>query len=268
MRDSEHYRVRPGRRLRLSEYASDDDGGLDRPAAAAMHEALRARLIELEELLAADGRYGLLVVLQGMDTSGKDSTIRSVFSGMSPANVHGAGFKAPTSEELAHDFLWRIHPHTPRRGQLAIFNRSHYEDVLIVRVRQLVSPERVEARYDHINAFERLLHDEGTKVVKFFLHISRDYQKERLERRLRNPQKHWKFNPNDLVERQRWDDYQEAYELALTRCSTEAAPWYVIPAERRWFRDVLVTRILVETLEALPLRYPPPDFDPAKIRVE
>jgi PPK2 family polyphosphate:nucleotide phosphotransferase len=174
-------------------------------------------------------------------------------------------FKAPNDVELGHDFLWRIHQNTPRRGHITVFNRSHYEDVLIVRVKQLVPEKRWQARYDHINAFEELLHDEGTVVLKFFLHISKDYQKDRLQRRLERPDKRWKFNPTDLVERARWADYQQAYADALSRCSTRHAPWYVVPAEKRWFRNLLVLRVIVDTLEDLKMAYPKVDFDPGRI---
>jgi PPK2 family polyphosphate:nucleotide phosphotransferase len=176
-------------------------------------------------------------------------------------------FKAPTPEELEHDFLWRVHANAPRAGYLAVFNRSHYEDVLIARVKNLVPESRWRKRYDHINAFEELLHDEGTTILKFFLHISRDYQRQRLQRRLDKPDKLWKFDPGDLVERTRWDDYQQAYADALSRCSTRHAPWYVIPAEKRWYRNLLIARIIVDTLESLDMQYPEPGFDPSTIVV-
>ncbi len=261
-------RVAPGSTLALRDRPSRDDGGLTKEQGRDEFRRLHRRLIELEELLYADGRFGLLVVLQGMDTAGKDSTVRAVFSGVCPTGMRVASFKAPTPQELAHDFLWRVHPHTPARGQLVVFNRSHYEDVLIVRVKQLV-PEAVwRARYEIINSFEHALAAAGTTIVKCFLHISKDYQKSRLQRRLDNPSKHWKFNPDDLKERARWDAYQQAYEEALSRCSTEHAPWYVIPAERRWYRNLLIMQILVETLESLELRYPKPTFDAATIKID
>lgn len=257
-----------GKRVRLARIASDSNGGQDREAAAAEFERLHARLIQLADLLYADRRFGLLVVFQGMDTSGKDSTIRNVFSGLSPAGVRAFSFRAPSTLERAHDFLWRAHQRAPEAGEIAVFNRSYYEDVLVVRVNQLAPKERWKKRYAHINAFEALLLDEGTRVVKFFLHISRDYQKQRLESRLARPDKHWKFDPNDLNVRAQWDEYEEAYEDALEKCSTPDAPWYVIPAEKRWWRDLVITRILVETLEGMDLRYPKPDFDASAIRID
>lgn len=265
MKRIEHYRVEPSRKVHLADYPTDDDGGLARSQGQAEFESAHRRLIDLAELLYADGRYALLVVLQGMDTSGKDSTTRAVFAGVCPTGIVAHSFQAPTRTELAQDYLWRVHLRTPARGRIAVFNRSHYEDVLIVRVRGLVPEERWRRRYDHINAFEQLLSDEGTIVVKFFLHISKDYQKQRLQKRLDNPRKHWKFDPDDLAQRAVWDDYQRAYADALRRCSTPHAPWYIIPAEQRWYRDLIVTRVLVETLEQLDLRYPPPKFDPTTI---
>lgn len=268
MRELDSYRIGPEDRVNLKKFAPDDDGGWDKDKGQAEFQKLHERLIELEALLYAEGKHALLVVLQGMDTSGKDSTTRAVFSGLNPASVDVVSFKVPTEEERGHDFLWRIHQHCPRRGQLVIFNRSHYEDVIVVRVKKLVDEKRWKARFDHINAWERLLSDEGTIVRKFFLHISKDYQKERLQKRLDDTTKNWKFQPGDLVERRSWDEYQAAYEDALARCSTKDAPWYVIPAERRWYRDLLVTRVLVETLEGLKMRYPKPAFDPASFNIE
>lgn len=261
--DLARYRVPPGQSPRLAERPTDDDGGLVREAAEAATAACHARLQVLQERLWAERRQALLVVLQGMDTSGKDSTIRRVFGPLNPLGVRVWNFTAPTAKELAHDFLWRVHKRVPGAGYIGIFNRSHYEDVLIVRVRGLAPPEVVERRYAHINAFEALLASEGTRLVKVMLHISKVYQAERLRQRLADPSRHWKFDPSDLTERARWADYQEAYERAIARCGTEVAPWYVVPAERRWFRDLVVAQLLVETLEAMDPRYPPPAFDPA-----
>lgn len=204
----------------------------------------------------------MLIVLQAMDTGGKDGTIRNVFMGVNPQGVRVWGFGAPTEEELAHDYLWRIHDHTPANGGITIFNRSHYEDVLVVRVKDLVPESRWQKRYAHIVDFERLLSDEGTTVVKLFLHISKEEQRSRLEARLQEADKRWKFNPGDLEDRKLWDDFQEAYEEAITRTSTEQAPWYVVPADRKWYRDLAVASILIETLERMDPRYPPePDLD-------
>lgn len=262
------YKVSPGKTLSLRKFASSDDGGFSKDDAEAKFEKLHERLIELTELLYADGRFGLLVVFQGMDTSGKDSTIRSVFGGVCPSGIDVTAFKRPSEEESRHDFLWRIHHHAPARGEISVFNRSHYEDVLIARVKGLAPPKTIESRYDAINAFESSLVAEGTHVVKFMLHISKGYQKERLQKRLDEPAKHWKFDPADLVERKNWGDYQKAFEIALSRCSTKGAPWYVVPAEKRWYRNLVITQVLLDLLESLKLRYPKPRFDPTRIRID
>ncbi|WP_428386185.1 polyphosphate kinase 2 family protein [Mucisphaera sp.] len=264
---TDSYRVTPGRKFSLSGFPTADDGGFDKDVARDRFAGLRQRLIEQQELLYADGRFGVLVVFQAMDAGGKGSTIRKVIGPLNPAGVRVTSFKAPSDEELRHDFLWRVHARAPRRGDIAVFNRSHYEDVLIARVKGLVPAEVCQQRYEHINAFERLLHDEGTRVVKFYLHISKGYQKQRLQLRLDDPNKHWKFEPADLQERARWSDYQMAFEEAISRCSTDQAPWYVVPAERRWFRNLLVAQVLVDTLDALDLRTPKPAFDPKTIDI-
>ncbi len=216
------------------------------------------RLRELQEMLYAQGEHALLIVLQAMDAGGKDSTIKHVMGAYNPQGVHVTPFKVPTPEELAHDFLWRVHKAVPRKGMVGIFNRSHYEDVLVVRVHSLV-PEAVwQQRYDHINHFERLLADSGVTIVKFFLRISKGEQAERFHDRQQRPDKQWKFSPGDLEERKRWDDYMAAFEDALTRCNTAYAPWYVIPADRKWYRNLVVSQILIETMEGMGLRYPDP----------
>jgi PPK2 family polyphosphate:nucleotide phosphotransferase len=235
----------------------DFDGGKDEGQEA--HDLLCSRLEDLQGLLYADGRHKLLVVLQAMDTGGKDGLIRHVFRHTNPQGVHVAGFKRPTEEELAHDYLWRVHRHTPASGHVTIFNRSHYEDVLVVRVHNLVPEDRWRRRYDHINAWEQQLVDEGTTVRKFFLHISKEEQAERLQARIDTPEKQWKFEKGDLAEREHWNDYVAAYEEMLSRTSTEAAPWYVVPADRKWFRNLAVSQVLVDTLESLDLRYPEPE---------
>ncbi len=217
---------------------------------------LNERMEGLQELLYAEGKHKVLVVLQAMDTGGKDGTIRHVFEGVNPQGVKVASFKKPTPEELAHDYLWRVHAHTPGAGEIVVFNRSHYEDVLVVRVHELVPEERWARRYDHINEFERLLADEGTKIVKCYLHISREEQRERLQARLDEPAKHWKFDKGDLAERARWDEYMAAYEAMLSRTSTAHAPWYIVPANRKWYRNIVVSQILIDTLESLEMRYP------------
>jgi len=216
------------------------------------------RLTDLQEMLYAQGKHALLIVLQGMDTSGKDGTIKHVMGAFNPQGVQVSPFKVPTEEELSHDFLWRVHKITPRRRMIGIFNRSHYEDVLVVRVLKL-APENVwRRRYEHINAFERLLADNGVTIVKFFLHISRAEQARRFRKRQQKPSKQWKFSPGDLETRKLWDDYVAAFEDALTKCNTDYAPWYIIPANHKWFRNLVVSDILVRTMENMGLRYPDP----------
>jgi PPK2 family polyphosphate:nucleotide phosphotransferase len=214
------------------------------------------RLRELQERLYAEQRQSLLVVLQAMDAGGKDGTIRNVFRGLNPLGVRVAAFKAPSDEERQHDFLWRVHQHTPRDGELAVFNRSHYEDVLVARVRKLVPLSVWRPRYGHIRAFEALLAGEGTTIVKIFLHISKEEQRARLQARVDEPRKRWKFNPADLEERQHWREYQRAYEDALRETTARRAPWYCVPADRKWYRNWAVLRILVETLEAMDPKWP------------
>lgn len=265
--DLNRYRIMPGEAPKLAGRDAADTQGLtkeaDRDRVKEQTKANIERMDALQERLYAEGERSLLLVLQAMDGGGKDSTIRKVLSGLNPQGVRVWNFKAPTEKELAHDFLWRVHRRAPGAGYIGVFNRSHYEDVLIVRVKGLAPPEVVERRYDHINHFETLLTDEGTRVVKVMIHVSKAYQRERMVRRLEKPDKHWKFNPGDLKERARWDEYQEAFEIALTRCSKEHAPWYVVPGEKRWFRDLVVSQLLLETLEDMNPQYPEPDFDPA-----
>ena len=240
--------VKPGTRVRLKDYDPRDSGGLDKEGGQARFAELNAELDALQEELHAAGTHSVLMVLQGMDTSGKDGAIRNVMANLNPQGVRVESFKVPTDEELAHDFLWRVHRVTPGRGQFGVFNRSHYEDVLVVRVHEL-APEPVwQARYDHINAFEALLAGSGTIVLKFFLHISKDEQEKRLHEREKEVGKAWKLSAGDWRERELWDRYQEAYEDALSRCSTEVAPWYVVPADRKWFRNLAITEVLVNTL--------------------
>lgn len=267
MIDVEPYHIAPGTRLDLRERATRDDGGLKKKDGKRALKKLSARLMELQELLYARSLRGLLVIFQAMDAGGKDSTTRRVFRKLDPTGIRVKSFKSPSDRELLHDFLWRIHTHTPRRGFISIFNRSHYEDVVAVRVRKLVEPEVWQSRFEHINAFERLLTDEHTIVLKFFLHISKSYQKERLVRRLERSDKIWKFNPGDLDDRKRWDQFQDAYGEAISRCSTADAPWYVVPAERRWFRDLIVMQTVVDRLEELQMTYPEPDFNADEIKI-
>jgi PPK2 family polyphosphate:nucleotide phosphotransferase len=263
----EKLRVRPGSRLRLRDTDANRCFGWEKEQVElATAENLR-RLGELQYKMFADGRFAMLVVLQAIDGGGKDSTIRRVFSAFNPQGCTVAAFKAPTVEELRHDYLWRVHAHAPRRGEVVVFNRSHYEDVLIARVAQLV-PEAVwSARYGQINDFERLLHACGTRVVKIFLQISRAEQKRRFEERLADRTKQWKFDPADLGKRAQWDEYVKAFEAALSRCSTDVAPWFLIPSDRKWFRDFAVSQILLQEFEQMPLRWPRPDYDPRQVRI-
>ena len=259
--DVHRYRVFPGTAVRLAERDPREpprfDGG--KTEGREELEKLNRRLEDLHELLYAEGRHRVLFVIQAMDTGGKDGTIRRVFEGVNPQGVLVASFKKPSSLELAHDYLWRVHRKTPARGQIVIFNRSHYEDVLVVRVRSLVPEPVWSRRYDHINAFEKMLADEGTTILKLFLHISKEEQKEQLEARRREPHKQWKFSKGDVEERKLWDRYTEAYETVLSRTSTEWAPWHVIPADRKWYRNLIVSRIVIEALEGLDMRYPEPE---------
>ncbi|MDA0803859.1 MAG: polyphosphate kinase 2 family protein [Planctomycetota bacterium] len=267
--DTGIYRVKPGeKRIDLGAWDTDDDGGLARDVADVESLKLTERIAQLQERLYAEGKRSVLVVLQAMDGAGKDSTIKSVFGPLNPQGLSLTSFKAPCGHERAHDFLWRVHAHTPSRGYIGLFNRSHYEDVLVVRVKNLVQESIWKKRYKHIVNFEELLVDEGTAVVKFYLHVSRDYQRERLQKRLDDPAKHWKFEPNDLTERALWKDYREAFEVAVAKTSTKDAPWYIIPAEKRWFRNWLVAKIMVETLESMDIQLPKPDFDPKSIVIK
>ncbi len=251
--------VPPGRDIRLADFDPDHHEGLERSAA---EEETRRHCDKLDELayrLFAEARRAVLVVLQGIDTSGKDGTIRMLASGVSPQCLDVHSFKAPSQLELSHDFLWRIHAAVPPHGRIGIFNRSHYEDVIVVRVRKLVAKDVWKHRYAQINAFEKLLHDGGITLVKCFLHISRKEQRQRLEDRLRDPRKQWKLGPSDLEDRRLWDDFQGAYDDALTQCNTEQAPWHVVPADKKWYRNLVVARLLRRTLERLDPQFPPFD---------
>jgi PPK2 family polyphosphate:nucleotide phosphotransferase len=264
------YRIEPGTSVNLTDWDPRDRRAFegDKDEGRDATKALNRRLEDLQELLYAEGKHKVLIVLQAMDSGGKDGTIRHVFDGTNPQGVKVASFKKPTDEELAHDYLWRVHHHTPGAGEIAIFNRSHYEDVLVVRVHDLVPQEVWSRRYDHINAFEKLLADEGTTILKFYLHISKEEQKERLQARLDEPHKRWKFAKGDLAERARWDDYTAAFEAVLSETSTSWAPWYVIPADRKWYRNLVISQVLVETLESLEMEYPEPEEDLEGIVIE
>jgi PPK2 family polyphosphate:nucleotide phosphotransferase len=251
-------RVPPGTGLDLSAIDTRSTPGFDGDKSEGkhlMHER-RAHLAELQDLLYASGRERVLLVLQAMDTGGKDGTIRHVFKDVNPIGVHMRSFKKPTEPELARDYLWRAHAHVPADGELVVFNRSHYEDVLVVRVHGMIDDERAEQRFAHIRDFERMLVEEGTTIVKLFLHISKQEQAERLQSRLDRPHKHWKFSSDDIAERAHWDRYQEVFRDAIAATSTDDAPWYVVPADRKWYRNLAVSTILVESLEGLGMSYP------------
>lgn len=252
----DQHRVVTGHPVDLAHVATRAPERVDRDTTERRFDATIERLRELQYLLHAEGRHRVLVVVQATDTGGKDGLIRNVFGELNPQGVRVANFKAPTAAELAHDYLWRIHPHVPADGELVVFNRSHYEDVLVVRVHGLVPEERWSRRYGHIADFERMLADEGTTIVKLFLHISKDEQAERLRDRLDDPTKNWKFNEADLTEREHWDDYQAAYAEMVNRTSTDQAPWYVVPADQKWYRNAVAAEIMLATLERLDMRYP------------
>jgi PPK2 family polyphosphate:nucleotide phosphotransferase len=261
-----HCIVKPSSKFRLKDRDPDDTFGKKRDDKAL--EKTLVRLRELQHLLYADKRYALLVVLQALDAGGKDGTIRHVMSGVNPQGCEVTSFKAPSSEELTHDYLWRVHSAVPQRGNIGIFNRSHYEDVLIVRVHDLVPQEVWHKRYRQINEFEHMLTDNGITILKFFLHISRDEQRKRFEARIKDSSRNWKLSLPDFEERQHWDDYIEAYEDALRKCSTDRAPWYIIPANKKWFRNYLVAELIVQALDQMRLKYPAPTVDISKVVLE
>jgi len=266
----DHLRVLPGEKLNLARIDASDTSrwpGGKRKGDAAL-PALRAELDRLQELFYADARRGLLVILQGMDTSGKDGVIRHVFEGVNPQGVRVSSFRSPSPEESSHDFLWRVHRRTPSKGEIVIFNRSHYEDVLIARIHQLVPRKVWTKRFDAINAFERELIEEGISVLKFFLHISREEQRRRLRDRIDDPTKQWKLSAADFHERRYWTDYLAAYEEMLQRTSTPSAPWYLLPSNHKWFRNLAVSSILVETLKGMKLRYPEPSVNVSSVKLD
>jgi PPK2 family polyphosphate:nucleotide phosphotransferase len=260
--------IKPGHRVQLSEHDPGDRSAFpDKKAAQKQSEEDGVQINELQDKLYAEGKRALLVVLQGLDTSGKDGTIRHVFNQTGPIGVVVTPFRRPSSEELAHDYLWRAHIACPRRGTIGIFNRSHYESVLVERVRKLAPAEAIEQRYEQINEFEKLLTENGTTILKFMLHISNGEQKERLKARLEERKSQWKFNPEDLNDRKLWNKYQEAYELMLSHCSTTWAPWHVIPGDHKWARNAAIARIVREKLESMDPRYPRPDWKPSDFKI-
>lgn len=268
-------RARPGLVLRDDDAGAtplrDDDGRPKEQVKAherKLTDALTAKIALHQQMLFSQRKRKVLLVLQGMDTSGKDGTVRALFSRINPMGLRAAQFRAPTAEEAAHDFLWRIHPHVPGAGDIAIFNRSHYEDVLVPRVQKLIDEKECKRRYAHIADFERMLAETGTVIVKVFLHISKDEQRKRLQARLDDPEKQWKFDDNDLVQRKRWDDYQDAYQRAIGATDADHAPWYVVPADSKTHRNLLIARLLLDVTEGLDLRFPDTDARLSALKVE
>jgi PPK2 family polyphosphate:nucleotide phosphotransferase len=260
---TDRYRVKEGEKVSLGRWPAADTSGFSGTEAEALEESrkLALRLERLQEILFAEHKHKVLIVLQAMDTGGKDGTIKKVFEGVNPQGVRVAHFRTPTPEEADHDFLWRVHAQAPGSGEMVIFNRSHYESVLIERVHGLVSRKTWLRRYKEIEQFEHTLHEDGAVIMKFFLHIGKDEQKRRLEERVTDPSKQWKFSISDIQERRLWSKYMKAYEDALRNTSTESSPWYVIPANKKWFRDLLVSSIIVERFEQLGMEYPKASVD-------
>ena len=265
------YRIKPGEKVDLSaidpgDYSLFPGGG--KVESQQVFDELRDELQALQKVLYAQNKHRILVVLQAMDTGGKDGCVKHVFSRVDPQGIDVAAFKKPTEDELGHDFLWRVHKRVPGSGQIVIFNRSHYEDIIAVRVKKLAGEDVWKRRYRHVIDFERMLAEEGTTIIKMFLHISKDEQKKRLDSRLANPSKHWKFNPDDLADRARWSDFEKAYEDLFEKTSTEQAPWFIIPGDRKWYRNLVVARIMVDTLRGLRMDFPQPGWDPKAIKIE
>jgi PPK2 family polyphosphate:nucleotide phosphotransferase len=260
--------VSPGHKIRLSRIDAGDTGGSNKEKALQRFCELREKISELQTILHAEHRRSLLLVFQAMDTGGKDGAIKDLCAGLNPAGIHLTSFKAPSAAELDHDFLWRIHQAAPVKGMIGIWNRSHYEDVLVVRVHKLVPRKVWKARFEQINQFEKMLTENGTTILKFMLHISKEEQKERLQARLDNPEKRWKFNVGDIKERASWSDYQKAYEDALNKCSTKWAPWHVVPADHKWARNLAIAELVLGALKEIDPRYPRISFDPKTIQLE
>jgi PPK2 family polyphosphate:nucleotide phosphotransferase len=259
----EQYRIEPGKKFNLKDYSPDDLGDFDGKKQKGIQKLseCRTEIDRLQEILYAENKHRILIVLQAMDGGGKDGTIRGVFDGVNPQGVRVISFKVPTPVELAHDYLWRIHSQTPGKGEIVVFNRSHYEDLLVVRVHNIVPKEVWKKRYQQISDFEQQLTEEGTTILKFFLNVSLDVQKERFLERLEMPEKRWKFNPGDLVERKSWPEYMKAYEEAIQKTSTKWAPWYVVPANRNWYRNLVVASVIAEKLKSLNMEFPNPQID-------
>jgi PPK2 family polyphosphate:nucleotide phosphotransferase len=269
----------PAKEYRVKEGAKVDLGKID-PSTSKLcpngdknntlelFDELRNEIQVLQKTLYAQSKHRILVVIQAMDTGGKDGCVKNVFSRVDPQGIHVQAFKKPSEEALAHDFLWRVHPHVPGNGEIVVFNRSHYEDIIAVRVKKLFEDKVWQRRYRHVIEFERMLAEEGTTIIKLFLHISKDEQKRRLESRLENPAKHWKFNPDDLKDRARWDEFMKVYEEMIEKTSTAHAPWHVIPSDKKWYRNLCVARLFRDTLKGLDLEFPKPNWDPGSIKID
>jgi PPK2 family polyphosphate:nucleotide phosphotransferase len=267
----ERYWVKPGEKLDLGKIDAGEKTlfkGRDKTDILPQFDELQDQLQELQKKLYAQNKHRVLVVMQAMDTGGKDGCIKHVFSRIDPQGIHVRSFKKPSEEELSYDYLWRVHSKVPHKGELVIFNRSHYEDIIAVRVKKIFPDEVWKRRQRHVVEFERMLAEEGTTIVKIFLHISKAEQKRRLEARLADPVKHWKVNPDDLVDRAHWDDFMTAYEDVMAKTSTEFAPWYVVPADRKWYRNLCVARIMLDTLQKLDMEFPAISWDPKSIKIE
>ncbi len=266
----ERYWVKPGTKMDFNAYDSGEKTLFqgDKDELESQFDELQHHLQQLQKMLYAQNKHRILVVMQAMDTGGKDGCIKHVFSRIDPQGLHVRSFKKPSEEELSYDFLWRVHSKVPGKGQMVIFNRSHYEDIIAVRVKKIFPDEVWKRRQRHVIEFERMLAEEGTTIVKIFLNISKDEQKRRLEARLINPAKHWKINPDDLTDRARWDEFMKAYEDVIGKTSTEFAPWYIVPADRKWYRNLCVARIMLDTLKKLDMKFPEIDWDPQTMRIE
>ena len=261
--------VKPGDLVSLNDYPPEYTGAYEKKGQTTRRlKKLQKQLLELQGLLYAESKHALLIILQGIDTCGKDGTIRNVMAGINVQGCDVFNFKVPSADERSRDFLWRAHKVVPSKGQIGIFNRSHYEDVLVVRVHNLVPEQVWSQRYQQINDFEKMLVENGTVILKFFLHISKDEQKERLEDRINDPTKHWKVMESDIRERGYWKDYMQAYEVMLQKCSTDWAPWHIIPANKKWYRNLVITECIVETLKKLDMKYPEPSIDVSQLTIE
>ena len=264
-----HHQLTPGQAVSINDLpTSGNEFRDDRDKVEKETKKLRKEMIEWQNSLYAEGKQKLLIVFQAMDAGGKDGTIRNVFKGINPQGVRVTSFKKPSTKELSHDYLWRVHRAVPAKGMISIFNRSHYGDVLVVRVDQLAPEEVWKQRYDQINQFEKMLSDTGTVILKFFLHISKEEQKERFQERLDFPEKHWKFDENDLIKRRQWDQYMGAYEDVLNRCTTEWAPWHVIPADQKWYRNLAISQVIVETMRKMNPQYEVVRKDLSQIQID